>query len=70
MVSLQGPEDFSSMADRRKINSKDIILQHDATVPTQQKPSNSLGASKNMDKDKSMDFSISRANNRRIPATA
>jgi hypothetical protein len=53
-VSLQGPEDFSSMAGR-KINSKDIILQHDATVPTQQKPSNSIVASKNMDKGKRMD---------------
>ncbi len=34
-VSLQGPEDFSSMAGK-KINSKDIMLQHDETVPAQQ----------------------------------
>jgi hypothetical protein len=33
-LSLQGPEDFSSMAGR-KINRKDIMMQHyDATMPT------------------------------------
>jgi hypothetical protein len=61
-VSLQGPEHFPSMAERRKINKKNIMLQHyDATLPTQQKPSNSMGATKNMDKEKSMDVSNSRA---------